>query len=169
MKIKGYTIKGYMTCFISNQDSKKGRIPTYTSLMEFITSKEEHILLFSSQTTPTNITFNREEHVEHLEQPMEDVPQIPEDSGSITAHSITAEKMMAEKVECNTFKPPHHKLRKDIETKLEELLKEHRSQFAQDETTIWTTTLTKKMINTRDSKPVSQKPFFNCNETLSKG
>ena len=50
--------------------------------------------------------------------------QIPEDSGSLTAHSITTKRMMAKKVEPHTFKLPGHKLSKDIETKLEELLKE---------------------------------------------
>ena len=60
---------------------------------------------------------------------------------------------MAKKVKLDTFKPPHHKLRKDIETKLEELLKEYKSQFAWDETIIGTTPLTKMMIDTRDSEP----------------
>ena len=45
--------------------------------------------------------------------------QIPEDPGSLTTHNITTERMMAEKVEPDIFKPPHHKLRKDIETNLE--------------------------------------------------
>ena len=39
------------------------------------------------------------------------------------------------------------------------MLKEYKSQFAQDETTIGTTPLTKMMIYTRDSKLVSQKPY----------
>ena len=38
---------------------------------------------------------------------------------------------MAEKVEPDTFKPPCKKLRNDIETKLEELLKKCQSQFTQ--------------------------------------
>ena len=67
--------------------------------------------------------------------------------------------MMAKKLEPETFKPPHHKLRKDIKTKLEELLKIYKSQFPQDETTIGTTPLTKMTIDTRDSEPVSQKPY----------
>ena len=67
--------------------------------------------------------------------------------------------MMAKKVEPDTFKPPHHKLRKDTETKLEELLKEYKSHFAQDETSIGTTPLTKMMTDTGDSEPVSQKPY----------
>ena len=36
---------------------------------------------------------------------------------------------MAEKDEPNTFRPPHRKLRKDIETELAELLKKYQSQF----------------------------------------
>ena len=67
--------------------------------------------------------------------------------------------MMAEKVELDIFKPPCHKLREDKETKLEECLKEYQSQFTQDETTTGRTPLTKLMIDTRDSKPVSQKPY----------
>ena len=43
---------------------------------------------------------------------------------------------MAEKVEPDIFKPPHHKLKHNIETKLTELLQEYNSQFAQDETSI---------------------------------
>ena len=61
---------------------------------------------------------------------------------------------MAEKVELDTFKLPCHKLRIDIKTKLEELLKENQCQFAQDETTIGM-----MMIDTGDSKPVSQKLY----------
>ena len=37
--------------------------------------------------------------------------------------------MMAEQVEPDTFKPPHHKLKQHIETKLKALLKEYNSQF----------------------------------------
>ena len=58
------------------------------------------------------------------------------------------ERMMAEKIEHDMFKSPCHKLRKDIETKLEEMLREYQSQLAQDETTIGTTPLTKMTIDT---------------------
>ena len=39
------------------------------------------------------------------------------------------ERMMAEKVEPDTFEPPHHKLKKDIGMKLEELLQEYQPHF----------------------------------------
>ena len=66
---------------------------------------------------------------------------------------------MAKKVEPDIFKPPCHMLRKDIETKLEKMLKEYQSKFAQDKTTIGMTPQTKVMIDTRDSKPVLQKSY----------
>ena len=46
--------------------------------------------------------------------------------------------MMADQVEPDTFKPPHCKLKQHIEVKLEALLNEYTSQFAQDETSIGT-------------------------------
>ena len=55
--------------------------------------------------------------------------QIPEDPESLTNHSFTTERMMAKKAEPDTFRPPCHKLRKDIKTKLVELLKKYQSQF----------------------------------------
>ena len=85
--------------------------------------------------------------------------QIPEDPESLTTQSITTERMMAKKVEPDTLKPPCQKLRKYIEMKLMELLKEYQSQFAQDETSIGTTPLTEMMIDIGGSQPVLQKPY----------
>ena len=68
--------------------------------------------------------------------------------------------MTAEKVELDTFKPPHNKLKQHIETKLTELLKEYDSQFPQDETSIGTTSLTEMTIDTGTSEPVSRKPYL---------
>ena len=67
--------------------------------------------------------------------------------------------MMAEQVKRDTFEPPCHKLKPSIEAKLEALLKEYASQFAQDETSIGTTLLTEMMIDTGTSESVSQKPY----------
>ena len=89
-----------------------------------------YVNVFASNYTNKHITFNKGEHIGYLELPIEDMQQISEDSGSLPAHSITTKRMMAKKVEPDTFEPPPHKLRKDITTKLEELLKEYQSQFA---------------------------------------
>ena len=76
-----------------------------------------------------------------------------------TTSSVTAKKMMPEQLEPNTFEPPHHKLKPNIEAKLQALLKEYATQFTQDETSICTTPLTKMTIDTGNTKPVSQKHY----------
>ena len=68
-------------------------------------------------------------------------------------------RIMSEQVELDTLEPPHHKLKPNIKTKLETLLKECKSQFAWDETSISTTPLTKMFIDTGNLEPVSQKPY----------
>ena len=67
--------------------------------------------------------------------------------------------MMSDQVEPDAFEPPHHKLMPNIEAKLEALLKEYASQFAQDETSVSTTPLTEMTIDTGISEPVLQKPY----------
>ena len=149
-----------MAYFISDEDSKKGRTPNIHIVDGIHNIKGETCVnVLITNYTNKHVTFNKEEHVGYLEPPIEGMQWIPEDSGSQTAHSVTTKKMMAENVEPDTFVPPCQKLRKDIETKLEEMLTEYKSQFTQDETTIGTTPLTKMTIDTRDSEPVSQKPY----------
>ena len=46
-----------------------------------------------------------------------------------------------------------------IQSKLDALLKEYESQFAQDEISIRTTPLTEMTIDTGDSDPISKKPY----------
>ena len=67
--------------------------------------------------------------------------------------------MMSEQVQLDPFHPPHHKLRHSTESKLDTLLKEYASQFAKDEMSIGTTSLTEMTIDTGTSDPVSQKPY----------
>ena len=99
IKIKGHTIQGHMAYFISNQDSKKGRDPNINIIDGIHNIKgKTYVDVFISNYTNKHITFNKGEYVGHLEPPIEDMQQIPEDSGSLTAHSITTKRMMAERV-----------------------------------------------------------------------
>ena len=68
-------------------------------------------------------------------------------------------KIMSEQVEPDAFEPPCHKLKPNTEAKLEALVKEYKSQFAWDETSISKTHLTKMSLNTGNSKPVPQKSY----------
>ena len=115
--------------------------------------------IFISNYTNKDITFNKGEYVGCLEPPLEEIPQSPANPNAPRMHSITTERMMAEKVKPHTFKPPHHKLKQNIERKLMELLKEYDCQLAQDEISIGTTPLTEMTIDTWTSEPVSQKPY----------
>ena len=66
---------------------------------------------------------------------------------------------MAEQVKSDTFDPPHNKLKPGIQNKLDVHLKEYKTQFAKDETSIGTTSLAKMTVDTGTSDPMSQKPY----------
>ena len=83
-----------------------------------------------SHYTNMHITFKKGEYVGHLEPPIKEILQSSTNPGAATMHSITTERMMTEKVELNTFKPPRHKVKKNIKAKLMALLKEYDFQFA---------------------------------------
>ena len=76
-----------------------------------------------------------------------------------STNSVTLQKMMVEQVQLDTFKPPHHKLRPGIESKLNTLLEEYASQFAKDETSIGNMPLTEMTIDAGTAVQVSQKPY----------
>ena len=163
IKIKGHTITEHMAYFISDPDSTKGKDPNKNSINGIHNIKDKtsvHVLL--SNYTNKHVTFNKGEYVGCLEPTTEDIEErkithFQENPDSQTTYSITTQWMVAKQVKLDTFKPPHHKF-KHIEVKLETLLKEYASQFSQDETSIGTTPLTKMMIDTETSEPVSQKP-----------
>ena len=67
--------------------------------------------------------------------------------------------MMAENVTLDIFNPPCHTLSTNIQHELDTLLKEYKSQFMKDATSIGTTPLTSMMIDTGTSDPISQKPY----------
>ena len=88
--IKGHTIKGHMAYFIMVQDSKKRKDPNMHIIYGIHNIKgKTFVNVLVSNCTNKHVTFNKGEHVGHLETLIEDMQQIPEDSGSLTAHSIT--------------------------------------------------------------------------------
>ena len=148
-----------MAYFIHNQDSTKGKDPNISILNGIHNIKGKNICEYLSNYTNKHIMFNKGEYIGHLEPTIEEIQQTTENPDAPTMHSITTERMTAEKVELDTFKPPCHKLKQHIETKLTELLKEYDSQFTQVETSIGTTPLTEMTIDTGTSEPVTQKPY----------
>ena len=156
IKIKGHTIKGHMEYFISNQDSTKGKDPNIDIINGIHNIKGNTSLnILMSNYTNKHIMFNKGEYIGHLEPTIEEISQTTKNPDAPTVHSITTKRMTAEKVEPDTFKPSHHKLKQNIETKLTELLKECDSQFAEDETSIGITPLTEMTIDKGNSEPVT--------------
>ena len=155
IKIKGHLITGHMAYFTSDQDSTKGKDPNINivNVIHNIKVKTSVNILVSNYTNK-HIMFNKGEYVGHLDPSIEDIEEKKRNlnfQANLDAHttnSIITQRMMSEQVEPDAFEPPHHELKPCIETKLEALLKEYTSQFAQDETSISTTPLTEMMIGT---------------------
>ena len=148
-----------MAYFITDDNSTKGRDPNINIIngIHKIKGKTSVNILVSNYTNK-HITFNKGEYIGCLQPAIMDDMTI-DDSETHSTHSITLQKMMAEQVQPDIFDPPHHKLKPGIQSKLEALLKEYETQYAKDETSIGTTTLTEMTINTGDSEPISQKPY----------
>ena len=83
--------------------------------MASTTSKETSVNILVSNYTNKHITFNKGEYVGHLEPPIGEIPQSPANPDSPTTHYITMERIMAEKVKPDTFRPPHHKQKQNME------------------------------------------------------
>ena len=67
--------------------------------------------------------------------------------------------MMNEHIQPDTFSPPLHTLPVNVRKSVNQLLETFKSQFAQDETSIGITHLTKMQIDTGNVEPVSQRPY----------
>ena len=66
---------------------------------------------------------------------------------------------MSETVTPDTFDPPRHELSAPTQDSLKLLLEEYESQFAKDETSTGTTSLTRMTVDSGTADPVSQKPY----------
>ena len=82
-----------MAYFISDHDSKKGK-DSNAQIIDGIHNIKgrAYVNLFISNYTKKHVTFNKGEHVEHLEPPIEDMQQLSKDSEALTAHSITTKR-----------------------------------------------------------------------------
>ena len=131
IKIKGHSITEQTACFINNQESTKGKDPKINIVngIHNIKGKASVNILVSNYSNK-HVTFHKLKYIGHLENIDEEENSHPyENSDAHTTSSITAEKMMSEKVELDAFELPCHRLKPNIEAKLEVHLKECKSQF----------------------------------------
>ena len=148
-----------MAYFITDDKTSKGIDPNVNiiSSIHKIKGKTSVNILVSNYTNKC-LTFLKGEYVRHLEPAVIDDSTIEERETHQT-NSVTLKKMMAEKVIPDIFNPPYHELSNNIQHDLNALLKEYQTQFAKDKTSIGTTPLTRMMIDTGTSNPISQKQY----------
>ena len=132
IKIKVNSITGQTVCFISDQDSRKGKDPNINIVNGIHNIKgRTSVNILVSNYSNQHITFNKGEYIGHLENINEEKNSQPhENSDAYTTSSVTTKRMMSEQVEPGTFEPSCHKLKLNTETKLEAILKEYELQFA---------------------------------------
>ena len=161
IKITGQIFKEHMAYFLTDDDSRKGRDQNVNLIngIHTIKGKTSVKVLVSNYTK-----FNKGEYIGYLkpaiEDSMNDDTHTQGHPNTHSTNSITLQKMMAEQVQLDTFHPLHHKLKPNIEFKLDALLKQYASQFAKDETSIGITLLMEMTIDMGTSDPVSQKPYL---------
>ena len=98
IKINGHLITGHTACFISNQESTKGKDPNINIMngIHNIKGKTSVNILVSNYSNK-HITFIRGEYVGHLEPTMENIDEeknlhLHENPDTHTTSSVTAKK-----------------------------------------------------------------------------
>ena len=159
IKISGPITEEHMAYFITDDNTSKGKDLNINIISNIHNSKRKtSVNILVSNYTNKHLTFNKGEYIRHLEPAVMDDTTI-EQREMHQANCVTLKEMMAETVTPDTFNPPHHELSKTIQHELDTLLQEYESRFAKDETSIGTTPLTSKTIDTGASDPISQKPY----------
>ena len=157
IKISGPIIKTHMAYFLTDDSTPKGKDPNINVIdgIHRIKGKTSFNILVSNYTNK-HLTFHKREYIGHLE------PAVIDSTDQQETHqtsSMTLKKMMSETITPDTFNLPCHELSTAIQNDLELLLQEYESQFAKDETSIGTTSLTSMTIDTGTSDPVSQRSY----------
>ena len=144
-----------MAYFLTDDNTAKGRDPNINIINGIHKIKGKTLVnILVSNYTNKHITFNKGEYVGHLEPTLTDDTMIDQTEAHPT-NSVMLQKMMAEQLKLGIFNPPCHKLKTNTQNKLDTLLKEYKSQFVKDESSIRTTPLTSMTIDTGNSDPVS--------------
>ena len=148
-----------MPYFLTDDNTTKRRDPNINIINGIHTIKgKTSVNILVSNYTNKHITFNKGEYVGHLEPTLTN-DTMKDQTEAHPTNSVMLQKMMAEQVKLDIFDPPHHKLKTSTQNKFDTLLKEYKSLFTKDETSIRTTPLTSITIDTGNSDPVSQKPY----------
>ena len=155
IKISGPSITTDTAHFIADDNTHKGKDPNI-SIIEGIHKIKDRSTgnVIVSNYTNKHLTFHKGKYIGHLE-PLKPINQEEHHQ----TNSITLKKMMSKTFTSDVFNPPCHELPTSVQNSLTSLLAEYHLQFAQDETSMGTTTLTNMSIDIGTADPVSQKPY----------
>ena len=138
--------------FITDDSTPKGKDPNINIIDGIHKIKDRSTVnVIVSNYTNKHLTFHKGEYIGHLE-PLE--LKSTDQGETHQAKSISLKKMMSKTITSDTFNPPCHKVSTLVQTSLKSLLEEYDLQFAQEEMSIGTTSLTSMSVD-----PVSQKPY----------
>ena len=149
VSIKGHDIKTSTACFIGSQYTD-----TEVRLIDRVhdISRNATLQVVVINNSNQHVNFLKGMKIGHLEPPIDDLAQI-------TINRATTQWMLPETIKPDSFTTPKYQLDSTTQQQLHNLLGTFKDQFAKDETTIGTTSLTQMSINMGDSDPVSQKPY----------
>ena len=152
--IKEHNLKASVWYLISDQHLNRKLNPNIHVLDGIYNIKDKSTLcILVANYTDKHVTFSKGRCRGHEESPIDHMPQT-------AISSLTTQRMLDEHIQHDTFTSPLHTLPYDVRKSLIQLLETFKSQFAQDETSIGTTHLTKMQIDMGYSEPVLQKPYF---------
>ena len=145
--IEGHNLKAPVRYFISNQHVNRTLDP-HIHLIDgiyFIADKSTlHILV--ANYTNKHVTFNKGQCIHHIKPSADHMSQT-------FIYSLTTKKMIEDNVQPDAFTPALHNLSGDVRKLLNQLLETFKLQFAQDETSIGKTHLSKIQFDTGNSEP----------------
>ena len=151
--IKGHSLKNPVAYFFSNQHVNRRLNLNIHGIDGIYNIKDKstlHILV--ANYTGKHVTLNKGQTIGHKELSIDHMQQT-------VINRLTTQNIMGKHIQPDPFAPPLHTLPGDVSKSLGQLLETFKSQFAQDNTSIGTTHLTKMLIDTGDSEPVSWRPY----------
>ena len=117
IKISGPIIEEHMACFITDDNTSKGKDPNI-NIISGIHRIKGKTFVFVSNYSNKHLTFHKGEYVGHLEPAVMDDTTIDQRE-THQANSVPLKKMMTEMVTPDTFNPPFHELSKTVQNELD--------------------------------------------------
>ena len=160
--IKGHNLKAPVGYFINNQHINRRLDPSIHVINGIYNIKGRSTLcVLVANYTNKHVTFNKGQCIGQIVPSIDHMPQT-------SINSLMTQKTLDKHIWPDTFTPALYTLPGDVRKSLNQLMETFKSQFAQDETSIATTHLTRMQIDMGGPEPVLQRSYpitmkhYNC-------